>query len=136
MHRVRRLAVVGVGAALAFGNYGCDDGCTADHRCLTVLASNAEGGLQIDAKYAYYGASGSILRVPLAGGATKTLVRDQDLSSLALHDGRLYWSTSDAIHRMSTSGRDDETLLDGLDSPSSVAADDEAVYFSEDRGVF
>ena len=120
-------------AAACLLSCGGDTLCSAEHRCVTVLASGSNGlsGLSIDAKYAYFAADDTIERVPLDGGEPKTLAANQaGAHSLAVDGSHVYWATSTAIARIPKTGGEVETLDDVALHPEALAVDSNAVYWS------
>lgn len=121
----------------------------------TVLAADQCGsyrGITVDESHVYWtnlgrnGSSGSVMKVPLAGGPVVTLaIADGTPRGIAVDDDSVYWveagaATADhgpsgALKRVSLSGGEPEVLFAG-GGMSLVALSNDAVYFDGYIGVF
>jgi hypothetical protein len=54
------------------------------------------------------------------------------INRIAVDDTHVYFSTGDAIRRVSIDGGTVETVVDGLDAPGHVAVTDTHIYWSAD----
>lgn len=87
--------------------------------------------------------SGSVMRVPTAGGSTENLCTDEDWpNSLAWHGGYIYFATVTQIRRVSERGGNSELVLGGGDGernprPSGVTIGDggELIWVNADSDI-
>jgi hypothetical protein len=101
----------------------------------TVLATSTGpgGNIAIDAHSVYWVAGGTVLKVPLGGGATSVLATAPApgfMSGIAVDGTSVYWSAAHSIMKVSVDGGTPEELASGLDTPSTLALDDTSVYFA------
>lgn len=103
-------------------------GCSAP----TVLAGEADffGGLAIDATSVYWTNAGSVMRVPIGGGAIATLAAAA-ARDIAVDSTAVYWTDSSTVMRVPLAGGNPTTLATGLASPGVIAVDDTHLYWSD-----
>ena len=96
--------------------------------------------IAVDAQYVYYATTGSIRRVPRAGGSPSDFVTSAGQpfalaisSNPSLGASALYWLdygsgiAAGSVHAKGQGGAE-MTLLDGLDTPGGLAVDDDYAY--------
>lgn len=93
--------------------------------------------LAIDATYAYWGGSGSIVKTPLAGGAEETLASGQlNNGALAIDSTNVYWlnygdgANTGSVMKVPKAGGTAVTLASNVDTPYAIAVQGSTVYFA------
>lgn len=135
----------------ADGTSGTGSGSSSEAACtdrsLHSIASISATAVAIalDERYAYLALrgdsgrhNGSIVKVPLAGGAPIELSRsDESPMGVAVDDGHVYFTNGGAEHsagmitRVDKDGTGKTLLASGLEWPNGIAVDDDAVYWTE-----
>jgi hypothetical protein len=64
------------------------------------------------------------------------LADGQSPSSLAVHDGRVYWTNTDGVMSCAAAGCDAPSRIARADAPSSIAVSDAGVYFTAAGAVW
>jgi hypothetical protein len=99
----------------------------------TTAAAGGVTGVAVDAGHLYFGTYSTVAQVPLAGGATTTLVTGaNDAISVAVDDTFLYWTDlyGGGLMRQPLAGGPATTLVPGSSAYSEgIAVDAEAIYF-------
>lgn len=107
--------------------------------------SAAAVAIALDERFAYLAVrgdpgrhNGSIVKVPLSGGAPIELSRgDESPMGIALDEGRVYFTSGGADHyaglvtRVDKDGTGKTVIERGLEWPNGIAVDGDAVYWTE-----
>jgi hypothetical protein len=95
----------------------------------TVLAITA------DAKNVYFSDNGSVVQIPIGGGAATTLASNEGrVFGIAFDATRVYWTAMDAssVRSAPIGGGPVTTLAAGQESPFGIAVDATSVYWSNE----
>lgn len=111
----------------------CGGTCTSG-RCLVTLATWHEiDEIAVDARAVYWTdvVDGTVLSVPLGGGAVTTLASGQDASGrIAVNGSSLYWTGTSSITKLPLGGGSAPvTLASGQGGTSGLAVDATNVYW-------
>src|SRR5262249_19165122 len=106
------------------------------------------GPLVLDSEAVYWGnmgddpMSGSIMKLPKAGGTAQTLAPNQSPFALAIDATDIYWvnrassgAADGSVMRVPKGGGDLVTLASGLHDPWALAVSGNAVYWTESTQV-
>lgn len=113
--------------------------CTPETCVPETLAAGLymPGAIAVDDTNAYYSDQTSVVAIPLAGGAPLSLAPGQGLpTSLALEDGRLYWTnfTEGTVRSVPVAGGTSTVLVSGQSYPQFVAVAGADVYWVNSPG--
>jgi hypothetical protein len=112
----------------------------------TLYSAQLQGiGIAVDGTNVYWnddvGSGGSLLSVPVGGGATTTLVSGTAFEDVKVDATNVYWAgnmggavNAGTIMKMPKSGGSPVTLVSGLRSPNGLAVDGTSVYWTDTSG--
>jgi len=102
----------------------------------TVITETNAGSYDVDENGIYWSSNGESLRKANHDGTAETIIAtglNNQRGELLLDDGTIYWSESNAIKSISTSGGQITTITENV-SPNFMAKDSTNIYFTEAVG--